>query len=177
MHPDLPSRHPGTFMRQTRPSVVLVLGCLLLAACPARAVWLPLGPDVNKGAVHRQIEQLEQQWRAAVLSEGSQAEAALLADSYVGIGPDGTISSKSEELEARANGREHLDKYDVEDRKIRGYGSTAVVTSKVRIQGIYSGQPLLGEYRYTRVWSLSHGQWRIVSFEAGRIHDSSARRD
>ncbi len=177
MHPALPRCYPGKSMRQTRNSVVSLLGCALLLAVSARAVRIPLAPDGKKGAVHREIEQLEQKWRDAILSKETAAEAALLADSYVGIGPDGTISSKSEELQARANGQEHLELYDVQDRKIRVFGSTAVVTSKVRIQGVYSGQPLLGEYRYTRVWSFSHGQWRIVSFEASRIHDSSARRD
>ncbi len=177
MHPVARRRHPGIVMRQTRLNSIAILGCALFLAWTARAVRIPLAPDAKRGAVHRDIEQLEQQWRDAILSKDPSAEAALLADSYVGIGPDGTIASKSEELQARANGQEHLEKYEVEERKIRIYGSTAVVTSKVRIQGMYSGQPILGEYRYTRVWSLSHGQWRIVSFEASRIHDSSARRD
>ncbi len=136
---------------------------------------IPLTGPLHKSGQQKQIEQLEQQWRTALLADDQATMAALLADSYIGIGPDGTIFTKAEELQGRASGRDHLEKIKVEDQKTRVYGTTAVVTSKVRIQGVYSGQPLLGEYRYTRVWSLTHGQWTIVSFEANRVHDASAR--
>ncbi len=179
------SKHPGRQMkcrrhrgatsirRQTLLACLpLLLCCLLAVAWPADASGVK---ESHGGDQHRQIEQLEQQWRAALLGNDSTAMASMLADSYVGIGPDGTISSKGEELQARASGQQHLERLDIEDRKIRIYGATAVVTSKVRLQGVYSGQPLLGEYRYTRVWTLAHGQWHIVSFEANRVHDASAR--
>ena len=152
--------------------------CLLLLVCSAMAAQgmtlIPLTGG-HKGDQQKQIEHLEQQWRSAVLAGDEATMTTLLADSYIGIGPDGTIFSKTDEVQARISGRDHLEKLKVEDQKVRIYGTTAVVTSKVRIQGIYSGQPLLGEYRYTRVWSHTGGQWNIVSFEANRVHDSSAR--
>ncbi len=146
---------------------------LLLAGAPAQAV-IPLTGG-QKAAMQKQIEQQEQHWQAALVANDTTTMSSLLEDSYVGIGPDGTIASKSEEMEARASGQDRLEHLDVLDRKIRIYGTTAVVTSRVRIQGIYSGAPLLGEYRYTRVWTLQHGQWLVVSFEANRVHDTSAR--
>ncbi len=158
-------------------SALLLLAAGVGVGAAARANIIPLKRGGRGSAIHKHIEELERRWRSAVLANDADAEAALLAESYVGIGPAGTISSKNEELQARAAGQERLQKYVVEERKIRIYGTTAVVTSKVRIQGVYAGQPLLGDYRYTRVWSLAHGQWRIVSFEANRVHDSSARRE
>jgi ketosteroid isomerase-like protein len=194
VHPSATGTHPGTYMasgtqrgasqqRRIASGIVFqqpVLPLLLLILCAlavpsARALLGPLA-RLDKGAAHKQIEQLEKDWQTAVLAQDNATLATLIADSYVGIGPDGTISGKAEELQARADGQERLQSYDQLDRKIRIYGTTAVVTSRVRIQGLYSGQPVLGEYRYTRVWSLIHGQWRIVSFEASRIHDTSARR-
>ena len=145
----------------------------LLAALPARAV-LPTGGG-GKAQMQKQIARLEQQWRMAVLANDTGTMSALLADSYIGIGPDGTIAGKSAELEARSSGQERLQEVDVLDRKIRIYGTTAVVTSRVYIHGIFSGQALLGEYRYTRVWNLNRAQWHVVSFEANRIHDVDAR--
>ena len=173
------SRRRSSGTRYLSWSVLLLLAAVL-AAPPAQALLpsliIPLTGNGHKGGQQKQIEHLEQQWRTALLAGDEATMASLLADSYIGIGPDGTIFSKTEELQARAAGRDHLETLKVEERKIRIYGTTAVVTSKVRIQGVYSGQPLLGEYRYTRVWSLAQGQWRIVSFEANRVHDSSARR-
>lgn len=155
--------------------------CLPLAtvhytfAFPATHALLAPAKEHHKGDQQKQVEQLEQQWQTAILAGDTAGVGALLADSYVGIGPDGTISTKTEDLQARSTGQQHIEKLNVEDRKIRMYGTTAVVTSKVRLQGTYFGQPLLGEYRYTRVWTFDHGQWHIVSFEASRIHDVSAR--
>ena len=142
-------------------------------ASPAHAILPPIGG--SKAQLQKQIGRLEQQWRLAALANDTATLSALLADSYVGIGPDGTISGKAEELQARTSGMARLQELEVLDRKIRIYGTTAVVTSKVRIQGVYWGQALLGEYRYTRVWSLTRAQWRVVSFEANRVHDVDAR--
>lgn len=150
--------------------------CLLclFAAFPAFAI-LPLTGGGSKAQLQKQVGRLEQQWRLAVLAGDTASMSALLAESYIGIGPDGMIYGKSQELQARSSGAEHLQELDVLDRKIRIYGTTAVVTSRVHVQGIYSGQALLGEFRYTRVWSLSHAQWHVVSFEANRVHDVDAR--
>lgn len=128
------------------------------------------------GAESKQINHLEDQWRAAILAADTAVISSMLADDFVGIGPNGTISTKAEDLAARSSGQQTYTRLEQEDRKIRIFGTTAVVTSKVKVEGTYSGMPLLGEYRYTRVWNLAHGQWHIVSFEANRIHDSTARR-
>lgn len=153
----------------------VLLLCALASAPPARSAIIPTGDGGAKGAMHKQVEQLEGQWRTAALASDAAAMAGMLDDSYVGIGPDGTIVNKTEELQARASGADRIVRLEVQDRKIRLYGTTAVVTSRVHLQGVYSGQPLLGVYRYTRVWTLARGQWRIVSFEANRVHDASAR--
>ena len=152
----------------------VLLVCMLLASLPAFGT-VPLTGGGNKGALHKQVNQLEQQWQTALLANDTPTLSAMLGDSYVGIGPDGTIASKAEEIQARVSGEDRVQMLHVLDRKIRVYGSTAVVTSRVRVQGIYAGEPLLGEYRYTRVWSLGRGQWHVVSFEANRIHDADER--
>lgn len=154
-------------------AAVILLGAV--AVMPVRSAIIPMTGGGPKGAMHKQVEQLEGQWRTAVLAGDAAAMTGMLDETYVGIGPDGTIVNKAEELQARASGADRVLRIDVQDRKIRLYGTTAVVTSRVHLQGMYSGQPLLGVYRYTRVWTLNKGQWRIVSFEANRVHDASAR--
>ena len=126
-------------------------------------------PNHGEKEVHRTIGGLEDQWHAAALSNDVGTIDRLLADDYVGIGPDGTIASKADELAARRGGLRKLTQFDVVERKIRVYGTTAVVTSRVVVTGMYDAMSLSGEFRYTRVYNLSHGQWRIVSFEASPV--------
>ncbi len=182
-HPGPLPAHPRHYMTSRLQSLRLpvarrtraaALALLVLSPCVLFAKTALPGSE-PKGAAHKEVEHLEQEWRSAILAGDTAAMGAMMADSYIGIGPDGTIATKPQTLELRADGKERLDQLQLLDRKIRLYGTTAVVTSRVRLQGVYSGEPLMGEYRYTRVWSFSHGQWRIVSFEANRIHDASAR--
>ena len=59
--------------------------------------------------------------------------------------------------------------------KVRVYGNTAVVTSRAQLEGTNGASDISGKYRYTRVYNYRYGQWKIVSFEASRIHDADAR--
>ena len=157
-------------------SALLFAVCGLALGAGARALKMPLKPAGRNGAVQKQIRQLEDNWHDAILSGDGMVIGGLLADNYVGIGPDGNIVSRDEELQARTGGEDRLRKLDVEEQKVRVFGSTAVVTSRGWVEGVYSGHQLNGPYRYTRVWSLNRGQWRIVSFEASKVDDPAARR-
>jgi ketosteroid isomerase-like protein len=156
--------------------LVLVLAVSLPALAHISLTQIAMVTGGKHSEEMKQIEDLERQWQTAIMSNNTAVVSSLLGDSYIGIGPDGTIATKAEDLQSRASGQQQIANLDVEDRRIRIYGTTAVVTSKVKVRGMYSGQPLLGEYRYTRVWSLEQGRWQIVSFEANRVHDSAARR-
>lgn len=155
------------------------LAVLLLAACwasqaPAEPLFTPVAAvSVNKGLERRQVAQSERQWKQALMAGDAAMLTSLLSDSYVGIGPDGTIFNKTEEIDASVSGSNRLTRVHVEDRKIRIYGTTAVVTSKVDVAGTFAGKPVQGQYRYTRVWAFSRGQWRVVSFEANRVDSAS----
>ncbi len=156
-------------------TVLLLIALLCTAA--THAMRIPVPGTGHKDPSQKQIESLEKQWQTALLAGDSPTMAALLSESYVAIGPDGTMESKSDELQARLGGQQSIKQLNVMDRKIRIYGGTAVVTSKVQIQGMYRGKPIQGEYRYTRVWTLARGQWHIVNFEANMVHDASERRE
>ena len=61
---------------------------------------------------------------------------------------------------------------DLTDRKVRFYGSTAVVTSLAEIQASTPDGQVSGNYRYTRVYVRDpQGAWKIVSFEANRVRE------
>lgn len=156
--------------------ILLLAVCGLALGAAARAFRVPLKPPGRNAAIQKQIRQLEDDWHDAVLAGDKGAIAGLLAENYVGIGPDGNIMSRAEELQARVGDGDRFRRLDREEEKVRVFGTTAVVTSRVWVEGVYSGRELKGPYRYTRVWSMEGGQWRIVSFEASRVDDPAARK-
>lgn len=125
--------------------------------------------------IHKEIEALEMQWRDAVVGNNVSQMDHLLADDYIGISANGTVATKTQELAERRAGTIRIQSLDLSDLKVRVYGDTAVVTSRAELTGVNGQSDISGNYRYTRVYNKRLGQWKIVSFEASRIHDVDAR--
>jgi ketosteroid isomerase-like protein len=161
-------RHPATRLYPI-PSAVAAL--IVLAAChPAWAL-----PHREKGEIHKEIEALEQQWRQATVTNNIGQMNKLLADDYVGITSNGTVENKQQALAQRSAGTVRITRLDITDTRVRVYGDTAVVTSQAELEGTNGTSDISGQYRYTRVYNRRMGEWKIVSFEASRMHDFDAR--
>jgi ketosteroid isomerase-like protein len=164
------SRRPATSLRsRSVPQAVVAL--IVLASChPAWAL-----PHRDKGEIHKEIEVLEQQWQQATVTNNIGEMNRLLADDYVGITSNGTVENKQQALAQRSAGTVRIIKLDITDTHVRVYGDTAVVISQADLEGTNGTSDISGQYRYTRVYNRRLGQWKIVSFEASRMHDFDAR--
>jgi ketosteroid isomerase-like protein len=150
--------------------------CLLLAA-GMTSVAAQGTAKPHRHEYKHEVEQAEDQWRSAMLTTNGDALGKLLADDYTGITATGAIQTREQALANLRTGSLKLSALSVFDRKVRIYGSTAVVTSQVELTGSREGAPISGKYRYTRVYVRNgQGQWRIVSFEASRIQENGDRR-
>jgi ketosteroid isomerase-like protein len=131
-------------------------------------------PRAQRHEYRHEIEQLEENWRTAMVKGDSAALDKLLADDYAGITAKGAIQTKDQAIQNLKTGAIQLTALEISDRKIRVYGTTAVVTSIAELTGSKSDQEITGRYRYTRVYVRNpQGQWKIVSFEASRIQESA----
>lgn len=156
--------------QRTATCILLVAALCFLLAHPAYAL-----PHHDNHAVHKEIENLEMQWRQAIITNNVTQMDHLLADDYVGISANGTVETKPQELAQRRAGTVKISQLDLNDLKVRVYGDTAVVTSRATLEGTNGQSNIGGNYRYTRVYNRRLGQWKIVSFEASRMNDVDAR--
>ena len=151
-----------------------VASCILLLAsveAPGQAAKKPV-PRAQRHEYHHEIDQVEEAWRTAILKSNSTELAALLADDYTGITAKGAIQTKDQAIANLKSGALQVTALNISDRKVRVYGSTAVVTSVAELTGGKNDQEVTGRYRYTRVYVRNQqGQWKIVSFEASRIQE------
>lgn len=153
-----------------------VFSALLLLSLSGHAVFAAQAKPKKHEARHI-IDQLEETWRNAVLKSDTSAMSALLGDDYIGITASGTLQTKEETLVNMRNRRLHFTTLDISDRKVRFYGTTAVVTSLAQVQGTTADGDVSGSLRYTRVYVRNpQGQWKIVSFEASRIREPREHR-
>src|SRR5579871_1930091 len=138
---------------------------LLMAAATLSAM-----PRAEKHETRHQIENLENAWRTAILKGNTSAMDALLAEDYIAISPTGVLQSKEQALASLRSGSVHFKSIELSDRKIRMYGTTALVTSRAEVDATGPEGGISGSFRYTRVYVKDpRGVWRIVSFEASKI--------
>lgn len=140
---------------------------------PAQAKAVPILHREDK--LRKEIESLEAEWRTALVQNDVATVSRLLADDYLGINPNGTLETKADALAQQRSGTVKISSIEPENLKVRVYGDTAVVTSKVQVQGHDGERDISGLYHYTRVYSRRDGEWKVVSFEASRIPPGSKR--
>lgn len=181
-----------TFMHNSRPNlwlrrssgVVLALVFALVANMTPLNAWSHQPrvpgtgmPRAQKHESRREIDLLEEAWRDAVLKANAMALDTLLADDYMAITSAGTLQTKEQALANFRTGRTRFTAISYSDRKVRFYGTTALVTSVAEVSGTTIDGELSGSYRYTRVYVRDeHGKWKIVSFEANRISNENERK-
>lgn len=146
--------------------------CAALVLAVSAIPFAAAKPMAQKHESRHDIDQLEDEWRDAVLTSNTKALDSLLAEDYMAITPSGTLQSRDETLDNLRSGRIHFTLLVVSDRKVRFYGTTAVVTSLANIEATTPDGKVSGSYRYTRVYVRgAQGDWKIVSFEASRVRE------
>jgi ketosteroid isomerase-like protein len=101
--------------------------------------------------------------REAQLASDVATLDLLLDDSLVFTGPDGEIHGKADDLTAHRSGGIRITALEPSDERIQEFASIAVVSVRMEMRGSFQGTPFAGPFRYTRVWRLSDGRWRIVA--------------
>jgi ketosteroid isomerase-like protein len=120
---------------------------------------------------------MEEAWRNAMMKGDVAAMSSLLADDYIAISASGTLQTKEDTLARLRSGRRHITSLELSDRKVRFYGTTALVTSLAHVNGTNADGEVIGNLRYTRVYVKNvQGKWKIVSFEASRIRAHRERK-
>ena len=125
---------------------------------------------------HHEIDALEEAWSGAILRGDADALATMLSDDFIAITTRGMLQTRDEVLNSLRTRQTRIVSLDLSDRKVRFYGSTAVVTSLAQVEGSNENQDISGSFRYTHVYVRnSSGKWMLVSAESSRIPETHVR--
>ena len=167
--------------RSIRPIRHLLWAAVVLLTCVPAAFggrFQPVPHPEKKHEAKREVELLEEEWRAAQLAGDAATMDRMLSDDYIGISVSGQVSTKAQQLDRVRSSKVVISKVDLSDMKVKLIGSIAIVTSRADVEGINENGPLRGTFRYTRVYQrLPSGTWKITSFEATRIPSPKSNRD
>ena len=153
-----------------RALVIIGAAGLLLWMIPHRLDAAVHPHKEHKQDYKREIETVEEQWRTAQLAGDVATMDKLLAEDYFGISVTGQLNDKMQQLERLRSHTLVLTKLAISDVKIKLVGRVAIVTSLAAVEGTNAGEPLKGNFRYTRVYKrYPDGSWKITNFEITRV--------
>jgi ketosteroid isomerase-like protein len=98
----------------------------------------------------------------------------LLADDFVLVDVfQGNEIVKASLLEAVGSGQVKFDAITAADNRVRVYGTTAVVHGRTHMTGRFVDAPYEVHSRYTHVYVMREGAWRLVSAQGTQITGAS----
>jgi len=121
-------------------------------------------PSSSSGA-EQEVRQALEKYRAALVQRDLAALGNIWADDYTFINGQGNLATKAQRLNNLKSGATSLGSIDTHDpeMKVRVDGSTAIVTSVVKLKGQYSGKATDGAFRSMLVWTKEGDTWRLVA--------------
>jgi ketosteroid isomerase-like protein len=125
-------------------------------------------------SVEQQIKTLHEQSRQAALKGDASFLEKYLIDDYVGIGGDGRMITKDQDIQMRKSGAIKFEAIDERDLKVRVYGDTVIVNALASLKLTVDGKPISGDHRATFVWVKQKGNWKEASFQATRVAPARA---
>lgn len=144
-------------MRQTLLVVVLLVTAALAAAQKES------GNRAPHGRVEQSIRKLDEERIQAQIHADATALNRLYADDFIGVGPSGTLRTKSQVIADFTSGTLKFQSITTEDVEVRVYGNTAVETGRSTMKGEDKGKTVPQETRFTRVWVKQQGRWLLVA--------------
>lgn len=113
-------------------------------------------PEDQLKTTHDALARAEVERDAATLGR-------LIAHDFEGVDPAGEAMDRAEVLAAYLSGGVVLHKVRWDELNVRVFGQAGLVTGRSRIEGITPAGTFQGRFRFTDVYVLREGEWRLVA--------------
>ncbi|NJL51929.1 MAG: nuclear transport factor 2 family protein [Hydrococcus sp. SU_1_0] len=121
-------------------------------------------------AVEIQISSIEERLRQAMLASDVKVLDELLAPEIIITNHLGKLLTKQDDLAAHQSGLIQIDEIIPFEQQIQVLGEVSIVSVRMEMIGSYAGQPANGNFRFTRVWTVSgRKNWQIVAAHIGIV--------
>ena len=141
---------------------------LVIAALALTATSIALGQKQSssrdqRSSVEQAIRQLDNERIQAQIGADAVALDRIYADDFIGVGPSGTVRTKTQVISDFTSGDLKFQSITTDDVQVRVYGDTAVETGRSTMIGQDKGKTVPRDTRFTRVWVKQQGSWRLVA--------------
>ena len=120
--------------------------------------------------IKTEIIEVEERLRLAMLASDVSVLDELLAPEIIITSHLGEQLKKQDDLAAHESGLIKIHELKPSEQQIKIYGKMAIVSVRMQLSGTYNGSPSSGDFRFTRVWTISYtGTWQIVAAHIGLV--------
>jgi ketosteroid isomerase-like protein len=141
----------------------LITTSLMLALCTGMALAQKPAPAADE------LKQLETAWMDAQKSRDAAKLGDILADSWVGLNPEGETHDKARYLADLKSPGNSLDSFEIGPMTVRFFGTTAVVTGSDTEKSTEKGKDSSGKYVWTDVFVKQNGKWKAVASQSAKV--------
>ena len=143
-------------------------GTFVIAILAVTQTCIVLGQEQGtsrdqRSSVEQTIKQLDNERIRAQIEADAVALDRIYADDFIGVGPSGTVRTKSQVLSDFTSGDLKFQSIVTDEVQVRIYENTAVETGLSTMSGQDKGKAVPRDTRFTRVWVKQEGRWRLVS--------------
>ena len=133
---------------------------LVLTGCAAALIAAAPADD------EQALLAVEREWNEAVVKRDVKALDRIVADDFVLIWIDGSVSRKADLLKAVTGRKAEIDPFVTEDVLVRVHGDSAILTGRFAQTARLGERSETHNFRYTDVYRRTPQGWRAVSAHA-----------
>ena len=142
---------------------MIVITALSVALAPLALGQTKSARRAETERVVESIRRLDEERIQAQIHADAAALNRIYADDFIGIGPSGTVRTKPQVLADFTSHDLSFQSITTDEVRIRVYGNTAVETGRTITVGQDKGKVVPRDNRFTRVWVMRQGRWRLVA--------------
>ncbi len=153
---------------RTRESPTMKKTFAILAALIAIAAITASGQN-NTSDEGGRVLGLETAWGHAIEEKNTKALDMFLAETFVAVEIDGSVSNKSQFLASIKSPDYQPSQALNEEVNVQVYGNAAVVVGIFRVKGTEKGKPYVHRERFTDTWIKQKQTWQCVASQSTLI--------
>jgi uncharacterized protein (TIGR02246 family) len=148
--------------------IVLTAVCVVFGAIAILARTAGASP-VTDQAAEKEIRQIEEELRKAVVNGDAATFDRVLSDDYTTTNVNGLVRTRAQLIADVKAGVAKTESLTLDDIKVRVYGDVAVLTAERTARSSLRGTDTSGRQRMIRVLVKKQGRWQPVAMQATTI--------
>jgi ketosteroid isomerase-like protein len=125
--------------------------------------------QAGKGAVEQVLRKREADWAAAVETNDPKQIGLFFTDDFLFVGAGGILQDRTQHLEDFRSEKLVVKSVKLGDTTVHVYGSAAVVSSRVTVEGTFDKRDISGAYQFTDTWVKQGEQWLAAARQQTRV--------